>query len=235
LREKPDSDCIRALGYSENSGFSIGLKDSAPATDPKRGGTRGPYPVFKERGHSINLVLDPGTGFTLYTLSVKQNSFLYSSELARLAGVSTDTLRHYERKGLLPRPPRSSNGYRHYSLETPDRVRLVQRALAVGFSLDELARILRERDKGKAPCREVRALAQEKLANLEKRIAELETLRSELQNILQDWDLRLAQTEPGERANLLNSLTTAKAAIEAGSEIFHSGLNGTKSRRRKLR
>ena len=101
-------------------------------------------------------MLDPGTGSTLYTVSVKEKAFLYSGELARLTGVSTDTLRHYERRGLVPRPSRSNSGYRQYPLEVADRVRLVQRALAVGFSLDELARILRERDKGKAPCREVR-------------------------------------------------------------------------------
>jgi MerR family mercuric resistance operon transcriptional regulator len=176
-------------------------------------------------------VLDPGTGFTLYTPSVKEKAFLYSTELARLAGVSTDTLRHYERRGLVPRPPRSSNGYRQYPLETAERVRVVQRALAVGFSLDELARILGERDKGKAPCREVQALAQLKLADVERRIAELEALRIELQLILQDWELRLMETEPGGRANLLDSLT----GVGAGPAIVPSRLNGAKSKRGKFR
>ena len=167
--------------------------------------------------------------------SVKEKVFLSSSELARLAGVSTDTLRHYERKGLLPRPPRASNGYRQYSLETPGRVCVVQRALAVGFSLGELARILGERDKGRAPCRAVRALAQEKLDILEKRIAELEALRVELRSILQDWDVRLAQTEPGGRANLLSSLTSVDVGIGVGPPTVPSNLNGARSRRRKLR
>jgi len=161
---------------------------------------------------------------------VKEKAYLHSSELARLAGVSTDTLRHYERKGLVPRPPRSSNGYRQYSPEMAERVMLVQRALAVGFSLDELARILQERDKGKAPCREVRALAQAKLTELESRIAELEALRVQLRLILEDWDLRLVQTEPGGRANLLSSL-----AVGAGSAIVASRRNGAKSKRERLR
>src|SRR5215210_4789107 len=86
-----------------------------------------------------------------------------SGELARLAGVSTDTLRHYERKGVLPAARRLNNGYRKYPLDSLDRVRLIRRALAVGFTLDELAQILKARDHGQAPCREVRTLAAEKL------------------------------------------------------------------------
>src|SRR5215213_5475046 len=96
-----------------------------------------------------------------------------SGELARLAGVSTDTLRHYERKGVLPVARRLNNGYRKYPADSLDRVRLVRRALAVGFTLDELARFLKARDRGQAPCREVRALAEEKLADLESRLKEM--------------------------------------------------------------
>ena len=64
-----------------------------------------------------------------------------STALARLAGVSPDTLRHYEAKGLLPRAARSKNGYREYPAEALARVGLVRRAVALGFTLDELARI----------------------------------------------------------------------------------------------
>ena len=85
--------------------------------------------------------------------------YFRSGELARLAGVSTDTLRHYERKGLLKRARRSANGYREYLATDLDRVRLVRGALGIGFTLDELARILSVRDRGGAPCRQVRALA----------------------------------------------------------------------------
>jgi DNA-binding transcriptional MerR regulator len=92
-----------------------------------------------------------------------------SGELARLAGVSSDTLRHYERKGVLPLARRLNNGYRKYPADSIDRVRLIRRALAVGFTLDELAQFLRARDRGLAPCREVRALATEKLTEVESR------------------------------------------------------------------
>lgn len=129
-----------------------------------------------------------------------------SGELARLAGVSTDTLRHYERKGVLPTARRLSNGYRKYSPDSIDRVRLIRRALAVGFTLDELARFMKARDQGQAPCREVRSLAQEKLAEVESRLEELLALRDELCATLVDWDQRLAGKKAGQRAGLLEAL-----------------------------
>ena len=133
-----------------------------------------------------------------------------AGELAKAAGVSTDTLRHYERKGVLPAPRRSPNGYREYEPESLERVLLVRRALAVGFTLDELARILRARDRGVAPCREVRALAADKLSLVEERLRELTSLRKELSATLAEWDLRLARAATGEQAGLLESLTAQK-------------------------
>jgi DNA-binding transcriptional MerR regulator len=127
-------------------------------------------------------------------------------ELARHAGVSTDTLRHYERKGVLPVPRRLSNGYRKYTRETLERVRLVRRALAVGFTLDELASILRERDGGGAPCKEVRALAAAKLRDVERRLEEMIALRDELRRMLRNWDKKLAGRAAGEQARLLEAL-----------------------------
>ena len=77
-------------------------------------------------------------------------------EVARTTGVSTDTLRHYERKGLLPGVTRTAAGYRRYSAATVERVLLIQRALVVGFSLADLKRVLGVRDRGGAPCQSVR-------------------------------------------------------------------------------
>src|SRR5262249_35903045 len=76
---------------------------------------------------------------------------LRAGELARLTGVSADTLRHYERKGLL-KPRRAPNGYREYSPHAIERVRLIRSALAIGLKLDELAHILKTREAGGAPC-----------------------------------------------------------------------------------
>ncbi|HEY6049711.1 MAG TPA: MerR family transcriptional regulator, partial [Thermoanaerobaculia bacterium] len=65
-----------------------------------------------------------------------------------MAGVSADTLRHYERRGLLPLPERLPNGYRLYPPESLGRIHLIQAALGIGFSVDELGRILRARSRG---------------------------------------------------------------------------------------
>ena len=129
-----------------------------------------------------------------------------SGELARLSGVSTDTLRHYERIGVLAKAPRTKSGYRQYPPSALDRVRLVRRAISVGFTLEELARVLRIRDKGGAPCRQVRDLALSKLEGVERRLEELVLVRDHLRMLLKDWDDRLARSAPGQRVGLLDSL-----------------------------
>ena len=135
-----------------------------------------------------------------------EKSFYSSGELAALVGVSSDTLRHYERKGVLARPLRKANDYRQYPASALQRVRIIRRALAVGFTLDELATVLGVRDKGGAPCAEVRALAAAKLADIETRLREMSELRTELRALLKDWDTRLEHRVPGQRAHLLETL-----------------------------
>jgi DNA-binding transcriptional MerR regulator len=129
-----------------------------------------------------------------------------SAELARECGVSTDTLRHYERVGVLPKPRRTQGGYRQYPPEALKRVRVIRRALEIGFTLDELARILRVRDSGGAPCREVRSLAETKLDQVTQKIEDLCDLRDHMRRVLADWDQRLAAVPVGARAGLLESL-----------------------------
>jgi len=128
------------------------------------------------------------------------------SAAAKVTGVSTDSLRHYERLGLLPGVTRSANGYRRYSDETLRRVLLIQRALVVGFSLDDLRRILATRDRGGTPCHGVRTLVSDKLVALEARITELLDLRDELRRLVKAWDRTLAETPAGQPAHLLESL-----------------------------
>ena len=89
-------------------------------------------------------------------------------------------------------------------------MRLVKRALAIGFTLEELARILKERENGGAPCREVRALAAEKLEALETWLAELGAVRERLRTLLAEWDGKLAQTPARRRARLLEALGEAE-------------------------
>lgn len=159
-----------------------------------------------------------------------ERELLRSGELAKLAGVSADTLRHYERKGVLARPGRAGNGYREYPADALQRVRLIRRALAVGFTLDELSNILRVRDRGGAPCHEVRALAATKLSQVETQLKDLMVMRNELRTTLKDWDVRLAQKAPGGRANLLEALAADEGK---SSRRFRSPLKPKTRKERK--
>ena len=129
-----------------------------------------------------------------------------SGELAKLAGVSADTLMHYERVGVLPKARRADNNYRVYPESALARVLLIRRALAFGFSLSELSVVLKERDAGRPPCRKVRALAAIKLEETEQRLLEVTRLRDEQRGMLEDWDTRLRGAALGSPAHLLESL-----------------------------
>jgi DNA-binding transcriptional MerR regulator len=110
--------------------------------------------------------------------------------------------------GILKKPPRTQAGYRVYPPESVDRVLLIRNALASGFTLAELAQILRVRDAGGAPCRQVAALAHEKVNRLDAQIDQLTRLRDSLMRTAQEWDRRLQRTPGSARANLLESLST---------------------------
>ena len=107
---------------------------------------------------------------------------------------------------VLPLPRRSSGNYRLYPLEAVDRLRLIRRALAVGFSLPELARILKIRDEGGAPCRQVKRMLEEKLNRLNEQITNLQAMRDHLQMVVADWESRLSRTPDGKPARLLEFL-----------------------------
>jgi MerR family copper efflux transcriptional regulator len=149
---------------------------------------------------------------------------LRSGELARLVGVSRDTLHYYEKRGLLLPPLRSAKNYRLYPEATVGRIRLIRGALAIGFSTEELARILRQRDRGCAPCHEVSELAGAKLAQLDRQIAELTALRATLARSLRAWKRRLGKAN-GSPARLLESFVAAyPESVAALSPLISPGL-----------
>ncbi len=138
-----------------------------------------------------------------------------SGELARAVGISTDALRHYERLGVLPRAPRTTSGYRLYPPDSLERVKNVRHALQLGFTLPELAEILRIRDHGGAPCRRVLRLLQEKLDALQEHITELQQTQKYMESMVGEWRDRVAQGQPGEKVFLLRSLKGAPAPATA--------------------
>jgi MerR family copper efflux transcriptional regulator len=129
--------------------------------------------------------------------------------LAKTAGISPDSIRHYERLGLLPPAQRTPAGYRMFSAAASERLLLIRSALRAGFSLRQLQSFLRERQAGGIPCRKVRDTAAHILARLGEQIQELQASRDSLRIMLCDWDDRLARTGPNQPAHLLTSLATS--------------------------
>jgi DNA-binding transcriptional MerR regulator len=120
--------------------------------------------------------------------------------------VSADTIRYYERIGVLPKAPRTAAGYRRYTADTVARIAFVRNAAAFGFPLKELAGFLRARDHGRPPCRSVKAAGERLLQEMDRQLAALAEARREMAATLQEWERRLADTPQGAPARLLESL-----------------------------
>lgn len=103
-----------------------------------------------------------------------------TGEVALRAGVNTQTLRYYERRGLLPEPPRSGSGYREYPAGTVGVLGFVKRAQRLGFTLAEIEELLDLAQGGPEACDQARALAQAHAAQLERKIADLQQMRASL-------------------------------------------------------
>lgn len=104
-------------------------------------------------------------------------------QLARTAETGVETIRFYERRGLMPEPPRTSSGYRRYPLDAAERLRFIQRAKRLGFTLDEIGSLLRLEAGGDRA--EVKTIALAKLGEIETRIADLERMRATLCELTQ--------------------------------------------------
>ena len=148
---------------------------------------------------------------------------LRSGAVAKATGVSPDTIRHYERIGVLPRARRTEGGYRVYPASAIERVLIVQRALRIRFTLAELAEVLKARDAGGAPCRRVYQLAQEKLKGIEKDIEALKRTKRYLKKVLTNWEQRIRRAGAGQKSHLLHSLSEA---------LKNSGVPANQFRRR---
>jgi MerR family transcriptional regulator, copper efflux regulator len=105
-------------------------------------------------------------------------------KLSKATGATIDTIRFYERSGLLPKAARTASGYRKYSKEDEMQLAFVARARHLGFSLDEIGEILRLRTSRPGGVARVREVAQKKVALVEQKIAELEQLRSALKALV---------------------------------------------------
>jgi DNA-binding transcriptional MerR regulator len=126
--------------------------------------------------------------------------------VAETSGLTRETIRYYERLGLLPKPARTASGYRQYPAGAVNRLQLIRNAQRFGFSLTEIAGFLRVREAGGTPCRAVRDAAERMLVAVDAQISELQSARRQMRRTLRQWTRTLAHTPPGQQARLLESL-----------------------------
>jgi DNA-binding transcriptional MerR regulator len=145
--------------------------------------------------------------------------FYRSGEIGKICECSPDTLRHYERLGLIQKPLRSDNRYRKYPKETIHRVKQIQAALRIGFTLNELSKIFKIRDHDGVPCKNVRDLAENKLQQLTRQIDQMTATREQLKQLIKEWDKLLTQKPAGERAGLLDKLVGKDIGFKQNSNL----------------
>jgi len=102
-------------------------------------------------------------------------------QLAQAADAGVETIRYYERRGLMPEPPRAASGYRRYPDDAAQRLRFIRRAKRLGFTLDEIMALLRLQAGGERA--EVKAVAEAKLVEIETRLNDLERMRDTLRDV----------------------------------------------------
>ena len=103
------------------------------------------------------------------------------SQLAKSAGVNVETIRYYERRGLIEQPDKPAEGYRRYPETTLNRIRFIKRAQELGFSLEEITNLLA---LGESHCSEVQELAEGKLVSVRAKINDLRRLERVLEDLI---------------------------------------------------
>ena len=106
--------------------------------------------------------------------------YLTTGQLAKEAHVNVETIRYYERRGLLPEPPRRESGYRQYSQKDVTRIRFIKQAQELGFSLREISELLSLRVEKNSTCSVVKRRAEAKIADIEQKIETLQWMKQAL-------------------------------------------------------
>lgn len=120
------------------------------------------------------MTLDLSPGIRLVAMKI--------GSVAKEAGVGVDTLRYYERRGLIPEPERRDSGYREYPPSTAQLIRFIKRAQDLGFSLDEIEELLQLREGGRRG--EVRGLAEQKVQDIDEKMSRLKAMRAALTGLI---------------------------------------------------
>lgn len=171
--------------------------------------------------------LPPATGTTRETLKVMSTATkslerseigartaLRIGEVSKRSGIGIEALRFYEKSGLLDRPSRTGSGYRVYDTGVLERLAFIKRAQALGFSLDEIKRVIADARAGKSPCAEVRDIVRRRLGELDERMREMRRYRQELGDALDEWD-RVGRA-PGHICGLIEGTELEHGIGDAG-------------------
>lgn len=109
-------------------------------------------------------------------------------EVSKESGIGIEALRFYERSGLLGKPVRSESNYRLYDEGVLERLAFIKKAQTLGFSLDEIKRIIADAQSGASPCEDVREIVRRRLDELDEKMREMRRYRKELAETLEEWD-----------------------------------------------
>ncbi len=135
------------------------------------------------------MTLYVGTYFIIKNMNTETHPekevFLTIGQVSKLAGVNRETLRYYEREGIIEQPERKDSGYRIYPPSIVKRIRFIKRAQGLGFSLKEINELMALRnDAEDATCRDVKQYAQDKVKTIEKKLADLKRMRARLVELI---------------------------------------------------
>jgi len=151
-------------------------------------------------------------------------------ELAKQSNLHVETLRYYERRGLIPKPPRTVSNYRMYSSENLRRVEFIKQAQGLGFSLEEIKKLLALRASPRAKCADVRNYAIHKIEDIQERIRSLTRMLRSLEKLLRECSGDLPATE----CPILESLESEKQSNQSAKSKLKGGVYEHKKKSRNL-
>lgn len=122
------------------------------------------------------------------TVRTAKEKPLTSGDVASRAGVNVQTLRYYERRGILGRPRRTSSGYRQYPIDTVRLIRFIKRAQELGFTLEEVEELITLRQSSTRKRDQARKLAAKKMRDIDEKLARLQAMRSALYTLVEDCE-----------------------------------------------
>lgn len=127
-------------------------------------------------------------------------------KVSRLIGVGIETIRFYEREGLIPKPPRSASGYRHYASDTIDKLHFIKKAKGLGFTLVEIKELLFLQVNSKTTCADVKRKATKKIKEVEDKITDLKRIKRALVKVTD----QCRGSGPGSECPILENLESRR-------------------------